>query len=73
MSLMDEKGETREDLKLPDDRSGDTAFALGQEVQKKFDEGLELVVTILSAMGTDQLCAWEGSGELNACLLKKRV
>ena len=59
MSLMDEKGETREDLKLPDDRSGDTAFALGQEVQKKFDEGLELVVTILSAMGTDQLCAWK--------------
>jgi len=28
-------------------------------VQKKFDEGLELVVTILSAMGTDQLCAWK--------------
>lgn len=59
MSLMDEKGETREDLKLPDDRCGDSAFALGQEVQKKFDEGAELVVTILSSMNIDQLCAWK--------------
>lgn len=59
MSLMDEKGDTREDLKLPDDRSGDSAFALGQEVQKKFDEGAEVVVTIMSAMGIDQLSAWK--------------
>ena len=59
MSLMDEKGETREDLKLPDDRCGESAFALGQEVQKKFDEGAELVVTILSSMNIDQLCAWK--------------
>ena len=59
MSLMDEKGDTREDLKLPDDRSGDSAFALGQEVQKKFDEGAEVMVTIMSAMGIDQLSAWK--------------
>ena len=59
MSLMDEEGDTREDLKLPDDRSGDSAFALGQEVQKKFDEGAEVVVTIMSAMGIDQLSGWK--------------
>ena len=59
MSLMDEKGDTREDLKLPDDRSGDSAFALAQEVQKKFDEGAEVVVTIMSAMGIDQLSGWK--------------
>jgi len=59
MSLMDEKGDTREDLKLPDDRSGDSAFALAQEVQKKFDEGAEVAVTIMSAMGIDQLSGWK--------------
>ena len=59
MSLMDDKGETREDLKLPDDRCGEAAMNLGIEVQKKFDEDAELVVTILSAMGTDQLSAWK--------------
>jgi translation initiation factor 5A len=59
MSLMDEKGDTREDLKLPDDRCGETAFALANEVQKKFEEGAELTVTIMSAMGIDQLSGFK--------------
>lgn len=35
---MDDKGETRSDLTLPD-------AALGQQIQKDFDDGKELLVS----------------------------
>ncbi|KAK6176974.1 hypothetical protein SNE40_015172 [Patella caerulea] len=50
VSLMDDAGEIRENLKLPE---GD----LGQLIQKSFDAGETLVVTVLSAMGEDMICS----------------
>jgi translation initiation factor 5A len=52
MSLMDEKGDTREDLKLPGGH--DDADKLADEIRAAFDDGKELVITILQAMGIEQ-------------------
>merc|ERR1712076_60837 len=46
LSLMDDGGETRDDLKLPD---GD----VGEEIKKKFDDGETFMVTVLSAIGEE--------------------
>lgn len=46
LSLMDEAGTYREDLKLPD---GD----LGKEIQQKFENSEELNAEVLSAMGEE--------------------
>jgi translation initiation factor 5A len=47
LSLLLPDGSTKEDLKLP---SGD----LGEQIQKGFDEGKELMVCVLSAMGQEE-------------------
>jgi translation initiation factor 5A len=47
MSLMDESGETREDLRIDADSD------IGKEIQSKFDNGDEFNVIILSAMGEE--------------------
>ena len=47
-SLLLESGETRDDLKLPEGE-------LGDKIQAAFDEGKELMVAVLSAMGIDQI------------------
>merc|ERR1712215_661881 len=44
LSLMDDGGETREDLKLPNDD-------VGKEVTQKFTDGEQFSVTVLSACG----------------------
>lgn len=52
VSLMDDTGETREDIKLPtfpDD------FA--DQIRKDFDDGKQLNVTVLRACGTEQIIA----------------
>ncbi|XP_043236102.1 eukaryotic translation initiation factor 5A-like [Amphibalanus amphitrite] len=41
-TLMDDKGETRGDLRVPEG-------ALGQQLQKDFDDGKELLCTVLKA------------------------
>ncbi|XP_067107701.1 eukaryotic translation initiation factor 5A-1 [Osmerus mordax] len=46
MSLMADNGDVREDLRIPD---GD----LGKEIEAKFKEGDELLVSVLSAMGEE--------------------
>jgi len=46
LSLQDDTGNIREDLKLPD---GD----LGKEIQKKFDDQDTFLVNVLSAMGEE--------------------
>jgi len=46
LSLMDDGGEQREDIKVPD---GD----VGNEIQTKFDAGENLLVTVLSAVGEE--------------------
>lgn len=43
LSLMDDNGELREDIRLPE---GD----LGKEIQTRFDNSEQLLVTVISAM-----------------------
>ena len=43
LSLMDDNGEVREDIRLPDND-------LGKEIQSKYDSGDQLLVTVISAM-----------------------
>jgi len=50
LSLMEDDGNTREDLKLPD---GD----LGTEIKRKFDEGDQFMVTVLKAMNEEAVIA----------------
>ncbi|KAK3105208.1 hypothetical protein FSP39_019820 [Pinctada imbricata] len=46
LSLMLDNGETKDDLKLPDND-------LGTEIKKKFDDGDSIMVTVQSAMGEE--------------------
>jgi len=46
LSLMDDNGETKDDLKLPNND-------LGKEIQQKFDNGDSFMVTVLTAVGEE--------------------
>lgn len=50
VTLMDDEGNTREDVKLPEWPDN-----FGREIQQDFEAGKNLVVTLLSAMGHDQI------------------
>lgn len=50
LSLMDDGGETRDDVKVPE---GD----LGKEIQEKFDKGEQLMVTVLKAIDDEMAIA----------------
>ena len=50
LSLMDDNGDTREDLKLPE---GD----LGKEISTKFDNDENFLVTVLKAMDEEAVIA----------------
>ncbi|KAM8916960.1 eukaryotic translation initiation factor 5A-1-like isoform 1-T1 [Spinachia spinachia] len=50
LSLMDDGGATREDLKLPE---GD----IGKEIEKKFDNGDNFMVTVLKALDEENVVA----------------
>jgi len=54
LSLMDDGGDTRDDLKLP---SGD----IGNNIQNSFDKGEELICTVLSALGEESVIATKTS------------
>jgi len=47
-SLMTPEGVTKEDLKLPEGE-------LGEEIKKAFEEGKEMTVSVVSAMGIEQI------------------
>jgi translation initiation factor 5A len=51
-SIMDTEGGVREDVKLPDWPEG-----FGREIRLAFEEGKSLIVTLVSAMGHDQIMA----------------
>jgi len=46
MQLMDDGGDTKDDLKLPE-------TDIGKEIQEKFDLGESIMVTVLTAMGEE--------------------
>jgi len=46
LSLMTADGDTKDDVKVPDGE-------LGDKIQAEFDEGKDLIVTIISAMGEE--------------------
>jgi len=53
MSLIDEKGQTRDDISLPADEE------LAKPIKAAFEEGAkECFVSILSALGTDQIVSF---------------
>lgn len=51
-SLVDEAGNVREDIKLPD-----FPETFGREIREAFDSGKSLVVTVMKAMGHEQIMA----------------
>ena len=55
LTLMSESGdETREDLKLPTYPEG-----MGDEISAAFDEGKQLILTVLKSMGEEQVISWK--------------
>ena len=50
VSLMTDSGDTKDDLKLPTDD-------LGTAIQAAFDEGKELILSVISAMGEEAIIA----------------
>ncbi|KAK2973437.1 hypothetical protein RJ640_007938 [Escallonia rubra] len=56
VSLLTENGSTKDDLRLPTDD------ALLSQIKDGFAEGKDLVVTVMSAMGEEQICALKDIG-----------
>lgn len=54
VTLMDSKNETRSDLKL--DLDGDDVH---KRIKEEFDNGKDLVLTVLAAMKTEKIIAWK--------------
>lgn len=52
LSLMTADGGTKEDVKLPEGE-------LGEKLQEDFDEGKDLLVSIVSAMGEEHCLAFK--------------
>lgn len=57
-SLMDDEGNCREDVKLPDYPDN-----FGREIKTAFEAGKSLIVSVLSAMGHDQIVAMKEDAE----------
>ncbi|KAK9845333.1 hypothetical protein WJX81_003667 [Elliptochloris bilobata] len=55
VSLMDESGNTKDDLTLP--KGTDDAEKLAVQLQEDFDSGKEIVVTVLKSMGEEMISA----------------
>ncbi|XP_037097326.1 eukaryotic translation initiation factor 5A-2 [Syngnathus acus] len=58
LSLMDEAADTRDDLRLPE---GD----LGKEIEKKMQNGEEFFVTVLQALGEEQVMSTKAATSNN--------
>ncbi|KAK9266019.1 hypothetical protein L1049_010757 [Liquidambar formosana] len=56
MSLLTENGNTKDDLRLPTDDN------LLMQIKARFGEGKYLVVTVMSSMGEEQICALKDIG-----------
>ncbi|XP_060210117.1 eukaryotic translation initiation factor 5A-4 isoform X2 [Lycium barbarum] len=56
VSLLTESGNTKDDLRLPTDET------LLNQVKGGFEEGKDLVLSVMSAMGEEQICAVKDIG-----------
>jgi translation initiation factor 5A len=52
LNLMNQDGASKDDVKVPE---GD----IGKEIQGAFDEGKDLLVTIISSMGEEAAISWK--------------
>jgi len=52
LNLITQDGTAKDDVKLPEG-------TLGEEINAAFDDGKEVIVTIVSAMGEQQCLAWK--------------
>lgn len=52
MSLMCEDGSTKDDVKLPDNE-------LGKKIEADFEEGKDLLISVVSAMGEEHCLAYK--------------
>ena len=55
LSLLTASGEPKDDLNLPE--GTDESKAIAKEIVDKFAEGKGLIVTVMSAVGKEQVCA----------------
>ncbi|EFJ34513.1 hypothetical protein SELMODRAFT_142541 [Selaginella moellendorffii] len=56
VSLLTENGDTKDDLRLPTDDQ------LNAQISSGFHDGKDLVVTVMSALGEEQICALKDIG-----------
>jgi translation initiation factor 5A len=59
VSLLTESGDTKDDLRLPSDDQ------LLSQIKEGFKDGKDLVVTVMAAMGEEQICALKDVGPKN--------
>ena len=58
ITMMDDQGTSREDVKLPT-----WPDSMAMDMQKAFDDGKNLVCTVMSAMKHEQVVAWKEESE----------
>ncbi|RLM84485.1 hypothetical protein C2845_PM04G00550 [Panicum miliaceum] len=59
VSLLTENGNTKDDLKLPNDEN------LQAQIKSGYDDGKDIILTVMSAMGEEQICALKEIGGKN--------
>ncbi|KAG2639452.1 hypothetical protein PVAP13_2KG011600 [Panicum virgatum] len=59
VSLLMESGNTKDDLKLPTDEN------LQAQIKSGYDDGNDIILTVMSAMGEEQICALKEIGGKN--------
>jgi len=52
LNLMTNDGTSKDDVKVPDSD-------IGQQIEEAFEDGKDIVVTILTAMGEEAAVAWK--------------
>ncbi len=60
LSLMDDAGQTRDDLKVPEGE-------LGDEIRKAIEESRDILCTVLSAMGEEAVIATKVNTAIDKC------
>ena len=54
LNLMTSDGTPKDDVKVPE-------CELGQEIEAAFEDGKDVLVTIVSSMGEEQVCVFDSS------------